>query len=76
MIAWKPVERALYGGDDRTDVDAFTGLRTLERDGKLSTTVCVAVASEESPPEVSREADLVVPGPEGFVRVLETLARP
>jgi trehalose 6-phosphate phosphatase len=74
LIAWKPVEAALYGGDDRTDVDAFVGLRTLQRDARLSATACIAVASDESPPEVSREADLTVQGPEGFARVLEALA--
>jgi trehalose 6-phosphate phosphatase len=70
------VDVALYGGDDRTDVDAFTALRALEDDGELKATVCVAVASVESPPEVSREADVTVEGPEGFVRVLEALAGP
>jgi trehalose 6-phosphate phosphatase len=65
---------ALYGGDDRTDVDAFTALRTLREDGQLTTTAAIAVASEESPPEVSREADLTVNGPDGFIRVLEALA--
>jgi trehalose-phosphatase len=74
LIPARPVKAALYGGDDRTDVDAFTALRTLEEDGTLSTAVCIGVVSDESPPEVSREADLTVPGPEGFVRVLETLA--
>jgi len=72
----RSIEAALYGGDDRTDVDAFTALRTLEHDGALSTSVCVAVASEESPPEVSREADVTVDGPAGFVPVLEALAAP
>ena len=74
LLASQPVHAALYGGDDRTDVDAFTGLRTLREDGQLSATACIAVASEESPPEVSGEADLTVAGPEGFVRVLEALA--
>jgi trehalose 6-phosphate phosphatase len=74
LIPARPVDAALYGGDDRTDVDAFTALRMLEHDGKLSATACIAVASDESPPEVSREADLTVDGPEGFVRVLEALA--
>ncbi|MFL5908173.1 MAG: trehalose-phosphatase [Solirubrobacterales bacterium] len=74
LIPARPVEAALYGGDDRTDIDAFIALRTLEQDGVLSKAVCVAVASEESPPEVSAEADLTVDGPEGFVRVLEALA--
>ncbi len=69
-----PIESALYGGDDRTDVDAFTALRTLERDGQLKSTACIGVTSNESPAEVAREADLTVRGPEGFVRVLEALA--
>ncbi len=73
LLAYRPVENALYGGDDRTDVDAFTGLRTLREDGELKAIACVAVASEESPPEVAREADLTVEGPAGFVHVLEAL---
>jgi trehalose 6-phosphate phosphatase len=73
LLASRPVEAALYGGDDRTDVDAFTALRTLREDGKLNATACIAVASDESPPEVSGEADLTVDGPEGFARVLEAL---
>lgn len=74
LIPARPVDAALYGGDDRTDVDAFVALRTLREDGQLRATACIAVASEESPPEVSEEADVTVPGPDGFVRVLEALA--
>jgi trehalose 6-phosphate phosphatase len=74
LVPARPVEAALYGGDDRTDVDAFTALRTLRDDGRLRAAACIAVASAESPPEVSRQADLTVPGPEGFVGVLEALA--
>jgi trehalose-phosphatase len=74
LLASREVDAALYGGDDRTDVDAFTALRTLREDGKLRATACVAVASDESPPEVTQEADLTVNGPDGFVRVLEILA--
>ena len=76
LTAAGPIDTALYGGDDRTDVDAFTALRSLERDGELKAAACIAVASDESPPEVSQEADLTVKGPEGFVRVLEGLAEP
>ena len=72
--AAESIDHALYGGDDRTDVDAFAALRMLQEDGELETAVCIAVASDESPPEVSESADLTVPGPEGFVRVLEALA--
>jgi trehalose-phosphatase len=74
LIPARPVNAALYGGDDRTDVDAFKALRTLEADGALSASVCVGVASDESPPEVSAEADITVEGPDGFVEVLEALA--
>ena len=73
LLASGPIEAALYGGDDRTDVDAFTALRTLREDGRLSATACIAVASDASPPEVSANADLTVDGPEGFVQVLEAL---
>ena len=72
--AAESIDHALYGGDDRTDVDAFAALRMLQEDGELDTAACIAVSSDESPPEVSESADLTVPGPEGFVRVLEALA--
>jgi len=74
LVPARPIEHALYGGDDRTDVDAFAALRTVRGDSELETAVCIAVASDESPPEVSEAADLTVTGPEGFVRVLEALA--
>ena len=37
------IDAALYGGDDRTDVDAFTALRTLRDDGRAAATACIAV---------------------------------
>jgi trehalose 6-phosphate phosphatase len=74
LIPAPPVDAALYAGDDRTDIDAFTALRMLKDDGELSAAACVAVSSDESPAEVAAAADLVVQGPEGFVPVLEVLA--
>jgi len=74
MIASKPVRTALYGGDDRTDADAFAALRTLRDDGNLDAIACVAVGSNEAPPEVSAGADATVEGPEGFAGVLRALA--
>jgi len=74
LVPARPVDAALYGGDDRTDVDAFLALRTLTEDGAISSSACIGVVSDESPPEVTEAADLTVPGPEGFARVLETLA--
>jgi trehalose 6-phosphate phosphatase len=74
MLATRPVRAALYAGDDSTDVDGFTALRTLREDGALEAAACIAIASPETPPEVTESADLSVPGPEGFVAVLEALA--
>ena len=67
------VSSALYVGDDRTDLDAFRGLRTLVESGGLTGAVCVAVASDEAPPELAREADLTVDGPAGVRALLEAL---
>ena len=49
--------RALFAGDDTTDLDAFEAVAGLEVGVK------VAVASEEAPPELLARADLVVDGP-------------
>ncbi len=64
---------ALYVGDDTTDLDAFRGLRALVAQGRLETAVCVGVRSDETPPELEREADLLVDGPAGVRSVLEAL---
>ena len=68
------VSRAVYAGDDRTDLDAFRRLRELERQGELETAVCVGVASDEGPAEIAAEADLTVDGPAGWLALLEMLA--
>jgi hypothetical protein len=39
----------------------------------LEASVCVAVASPEGPPEIQREADLVVAGPGRFLELLRGL---
>jgi trehalose-phosphatase len=64
---------ALYAGDDRTDLDAFRGLRELHDEGTLTRAVCVGVASEEGPPEIEREADVVVGSPAEFLDLLRDL---
>jgi trehalose 6-phosphate phosphatase len=61
------LRRALYAGDDTTDLDAFRGLDGLE----LS--VRVAVASAEGPPELREAADIVVESPAGLVELLRLL---
>jgi trehalose 6-phosphate phosphatase len=64
---------ALYGGDDATDLDAFSALDALVADGSLDTAVRVGVRSGEGPGDIVTRADIVVEGVEGFRRVLERL---
>jgi trehalose 6-phosphate phosphatase len=66
-------ERALYMGDDLTDVDAFRALRRLEGDIEGFSSLCVAVASPESPGELLVECDLAVTGVDGAVDLLTRL---
>jgi trehalose 6-phosphate phosphatase len=68
-----PFRAALYAGDDTTDLDAFRGLRELVQAGKLALAVCVAVRSEEAPPELVSQADIAIDGPSGVRQLLEAL---
>jgi trehalose 6-phosphate phosphatase len=61
------LDRALYAGDDRTDLDAFRAVEELELG------VRVAVASEEGPQELREAADIVVGSPAEFLQVLRGL---
>jgi trehalose 6-phosphate phosphatase len=72
-LAAGPFHAALYAGDDMTDLDAFRGLRELVQAGSLARAVCVAVRSEEAPPELIREADFAIDGPDGVRELLEAL---
>ncbi|HEX3391019.1 MAG TPA: trehalose-phosphatase [Solirubrobacteraceae bacterium] len=67
------VRSALYAGDDTTDIDAFRALHALVGDGTLRSAVCVAVSSEETPPELSEGADIVIDGQAGVRGLLEAL---
>jgi trehalose 6-phosphate phosphatase len=69
----RPVARALYAGDDTTDLDAFRKLRALEADGRIEA-LCIGVRSDEGPEAIEREADLVVDGPDGVAGILGALA--
>ncbi len=73
LLSDEDVAAAVYVGDDTTDLDAFRALRALQGRGDLETSLCVAVASDESPPELAREADLTVDGPGGVRGLLEAL---
>lgn len=69
------IRHAIYAGDDRTDLDAFAGLRGMRERGELETAVCVGVLSAEGPSELERESDLTVDGPAGWLAILKALVR-
>ena len=63
------LQRALYAGDDTTDIDAFRGLASAG----LEVAVRVAVSSAEAPPGLEADADVVVPSPAALLEVLRAL---
>jgi trehalose 6-phosphate phosphatase len=73
LLADSDVDAAMYVGDDTTDLDAFRGLRSLVQSGALTSAVCVAVGSDEAPPELAQEADLTIDGTTGVRGLLEAL---
>ena len=67
LLGERGLERALYAGDDTTDLDAFRALEGLELG------VRVAVASAEAPAELSEAADIVVGSPAELLELLRGL---
>jgi trehalose 6-phosphate phosphatase len=67
------VDVALYVGDDTTDLDAFRMIAQLEDEGRLSKGIKVGVHSEEGPPEIREDADIVVEGTAGVQELLAVL---
>jgi trehalose 6-phosphate phosphatase len=67
LLAERGLRRALYAGDDTTDLDGFRAL-----DG-LDVSVRIAAASEEGPAELREAADLTVAGPQELLAVLRRL---
>ncbi len=67
LLAERRLDRALYAGDDTTDLDAFRALDALELG------VRVAVASPEGPRELAEAADVVVDGPPALRDLLRRL---
>jgi trehalose 6-phosphate phosphatase len=68
------IRAAVYVGDDVTDLDAFRALRRLKQAGTLEHAVCVGVSSDDGPPEIEAEADVVVEGTSGVLELLAALA--
>jgi trehalose 6-phosphate phosphatase len=67
LLGARRLDRALYAGDDSTDLDAF---RALEG---LTLGVRVAVASAESPAELREAADVIVGSPAELLELLRSL---
>ena len=67
LLGERALERALYAGDDTTDLDAFAALAGLELG------IRVAVASMEGPSELREAADVVVGGPAEVLELLRLL---
>ena len=67
--------KAMFLGDDTTDLDAFRELVALRKEGTLEEILRVGVRSDEGPPEIVAEADIVAEDVEGVGEVLRVLAR-
>ena len=67
LLEERGLRRALYAGDDTTDLDAFRGLDGLE------VAVRIAVASAEGPPRLVEAADVVVGSPDELAALLRLL---
>lgn len=74
LLGERSIELAMFGGDDRGDLDAFAALRAMADAGRLRVAVCMGVASAEAPPELAERADATVGGPSGFLEALRALA--
>lgn len=67
LLGERALRRALYAGDDATDLDAFHGLDGLEL------AVRIAISSAEGPSELAAAADLVLGGPAALLDLLKQL---
>ena len=67
LLEQSGASRALYAGDDTTDLDAFRALDGLELG------VRIAVTSPEGPRALADAADIVLDSPSELLPVLERL---
>ncbi len=74
LVRERGLDHALFGGDDSTDLDAFLALTWMQRSGRLESSVCIGVSSDEAPAGLAERTDIVVDGTSGFLAVLEALA--
>jgi trehalose 6-phosphate phosphatase len=72
VVAESGAQEVAVVGDDLGDVPAFAAAAELAAKGHDR--LCVAVRSDEAPPALLAEADLVLQGPAGVLDFLRTLA--
>src|SRR5919199_6739655 len=68
-------DRAMFIGDDTTDLDAFRELEKLREEGRLKEILRIGVASDEGPQQIVSEADIFVEGVEGVGELLQELLK-
>jgi trehalose 6-phosphate phosphatase len=73
LLAQRSYDAVLYAGDDTTDLDAFRALRQLEGAGTIGQALLVGVRSDDGPPEIEAEADIIVDGTDGVRELLAAL---
>jgi trehalose-phosphatase len=74
LLADRDIAGVAFGGDDRTDLDAFDALDGLVRAGELESAARIGVDSEEAPEGLADRCDAVVAGTAGFLEALRLLA--
>ena len=67
LLRQRAIDRALFAGDDVTDLDGFRAMDELDAGVK------VAVASSEGPAQLAAAADVVVGSPEEMLELLRAL---
>jgi len=67
LLEQHQLRRALYAGDDTTDLDGFAALDGLEA------AVRIAIVSPEGPAELGERADLVLGSTDAFAELLGRL---
>ncbi len=74
LLAPSDLRHAIYVGDDRTDVDAWSALRDMRQVGELEHVACILAGSDETAKSVRNASDASVDGPPGVLELLELLA--
>ena len=73
LLRHQELAAAVYVGDDATDLDAFRALGELVDLGRLGYALRVGVSSDEGPPALAEQADLMVDGTAGVRSLLQAL---